>query len=206
VNQNATKPADAGAYMAELERRASLRQTRLFACACVRAKLPAEDVQRWLETIAIAELYADGELGAEEFESCKRSAKIHQAPYMVYGDMQLAFYTNAQLTSNWLHTETDSPYSPEHPDYELVLARCRVFEELLGPEQLPAFSPEWRTSAAVAIASGMYESRDFSAMPILADALQDAGCENADVLNHCRDPKQLHVRGCWVVDLVLDKA
>jgi hypothetical protein len=43
-------------------------------------------------------------------------------------------------------------------------------------------------------------------MPILADALQDAGCDNEDILNHCRDPKQVHVRGCWVVDLVLGKA
>jgi hypothetical protein len=42
-------------------------------------------------------------------------------------------------------------------------------------------------------------------MPILADALQDAGCENADILDHCRDAKATHVRGCWVVDLVLGK-
>jgi hypothetical protein len=46
--------------------------------------------------------------------------------------------------------------------------------------------------------------RDFSPMPILADALQDAGCDNADILDHCRGPG-LHVRGCWVVDLVLGK-
>jgi hypothetical protein len=42
-------------------------------------------------------------------------------------------------------------------------------------------------------------------MPILADALQDAGCDNADILNHCRDANGVHVRGCWVVDLVLGK-
>ncbi|WP_439624169.1 hypothetical protein [Gemmata sp.] len=52
----------------------------------------------------------------------------------------------------------------------------------------------------------MYESRDFSAMPILADALQDAGCEHEAVLAHCRDPQQVHVRGCWVVDLVRGKS
>jgi hypothetical protein len=52
----------------------------------------------------------------------------------------------------------------------------------------------------------MYESRDFSAMPILADALQDAGCDNEDILNHCCDANATHVRGCWVVGLVLDKA
>jgi hypothetical protein len=42
-------------------------------------------------------------------------------------------------------------------------------------------------------------------MPILADALQDAGCDNEDILNHCRDAKQTHIRGCWVVDVVLGK-
>ncbi|AMV27455.1 hypothetical protein VT84_23850 [Gemmata sp. SH-PL17] len=67
-----------------------------------------------------------------------------------------------------------------------------------------AFSPAWRTDTAVALASQMYESRDFNAMPILGDALQDAGCDSADVLNHCREPA-VHVRGCWVVDLVLGK-
>ena len=66
------------------------------------------------------------------------------------------------------------------------------------------FAP-WRTDTAVALSRQMYESRDFSAMPILADALQDAGCMNADVLNHCRDANQVHVRGCWVVDGVLGK-
>jgi len=50
----------------------------------------------------------------------------------------------------------------------------------------------------------MYEAREFSAMPILADALQDAGCDNEDVLSHCREPGT-HVRGCWVVDLLLGR-
>jgi hypothetical protein len=59
----------------------------------------------------------------------------------------------------------------------------------------------------------MYESRDFSAMPILADALQEVPsakregftrCDNEEILPHCRGPGS-HVRGCWVVDLVLGK-
>ncbi len=67
-----------------------------------------------------------------------------------------------------------------------------------------AFSPSWRTSTAVTLAAQMYEARDFGALPILADALQDAGCDSADVLDHCRGPGP-HVRGCWVVDRVLGK-
>jgi hypothetical protein len=50
----------------------------------------------------------------------------------------------------------------------------------------------------------MHDSRDFSAMPILADALQDAGCDNEDILSNCRGDGP-HDRGCWVVDLVLGK-
>ncbi len=83
---------------------------------------------------------------------------------------------------------------------------AHVIRDIFGNPFRPiVFSPAWRTDTAVSLAKGMYESRDFSAMPILADALQDAGCEQTDILNHCRDEKQVHVRGCWVVDLVLGK-
>jgi hypothetical protein len=43
-------------------------------------------------------------------------------------------------------------------------------------------------------------------MPILADALQDAGCDNDDILDHCRDSNGAHTRGCWVVDILLGKS
>ncbi len=82
---------------------------------------------------------------------------------------------------------------------------CLLRETVGNPFRPVTFSPSWRTDTAMSLARTMYDSRDFSAMPILADALQDAGCDNEDILNHCRDPKQIHVRGCWVVDLVLGK-
>ncbi|HEY1187671.1 MAG TPA: hypothetical protein VGE74_08435 [Gemmata sp.] len=66
-----------------------------------------------------------------------------------------------------------------------------------------AFDPNWRTDTAVLLARQMYDSGDFSAMPILADALQDAGCNNDDILAHCRKRPGEHVRGCWVLDLIL---
>ncbi|MBN9521119.1 hypothetical protein J0H58_21800 [bacterium] len=74
-----------------------------------------------------------------------------------------------------------------------------------NPFRPVAFDHSWRTEAAVALARGMYESRDFAAMPVLADALDDAGCGHPDVLAHCRGAGP-HVRGCWVADLVLGKA
>jgi hypothetical protein len=85
-------------------------------------------------------------------------------------------------------------------------AVCTLFREVHhNPFRKANFAKKWRTSTGVALAKQMYESRDFGAMPILADALQDAGCDSDDILSHCRDPKQVHVRGCWVVDLVLGK-
>ncbi|MFO0798218.1 MAG: hypothetical protein U0804_12140 [Gemmataceae bacterium] len=74
-----------------------------------------------------------------------------------------------------------------------------------NPYEPVTFEPSWRTEAVVGLARGMYESRDFGPMPVLADALEDAGCASADILAHCRGPGP-HVRGCWVVDLVLGKA
>ena len=51
----------------------------------------------------------------------------------------------------------------------------------------------------------MYDARDFVPMPILADALQDAGCEDAAILTHLRGDAP-HVRGCWALDLILGKS
>ncbi|HEY1189881.1 MAG TPA: hypothetical protein VGE74_19685 [Gemmata sp.] len=80
-----------------------------------------------------------------------------------------------------------------------------LLRDIFGnPFRPVAFAPDWRTDTARALAAQMYDARDFSAAPILADALQDAGCDSADILDHCRGPGP-HVRGCWVVDLVLGK-
>ncbi|HEY1186644.1 MAG TPA: hypothetical protein VGE74_03255 [Gemmata sp.] len=83
---------------------------------------------------------------------------------------------------------------------------CALIRDIFGnPFRPVVFAPEWRTGTVTALAAQMYESRDFSAMPILADALQDAGCDNEDILTHCRAAGATHVRGCWVVDLALGK-
>ncbi|HJZ58229.1 MAG TPA: hypothetical protein VKE74_25025 [Gemmataceae bacterium] len=95
----------------------------------------------------------------------------------------------------------DPNFQPDHP------RQADLLRDIFGnPFRPVAFDPSWRTGTVASLAKGMYESREFSPMPILADALQDAGCENDDVLKHCRDPKAAHVRGCWVVDLVLGKS
>ena len=65
-----------------------------------------------------------------------------------------------------------------------------------NPFRPVTIDPSWRTPTVVTIAKQMSESWDCSAMPILADALQDAEYDNDDILDHCRDAKQVHVRGC----------
>jgi hypothetical protein len=83
---------------------------------------------------------------------------------------------------------------------------CHIVRDIFGnPFRPVAFDPSWWTSTAVGLATAMYESRDFAAMPILADALEEAGCDEPSVLAHCRGDGP-HVRGCWVVDLVLGKS
>jgi hypothetical protein len=84
--------------------------------------------------------------------------------------------------------------------------QAAIFKDIFGnPFRPVTFDPRWRSEAAVSLARTAYDTRNFSLLPILADALEEAGCDHPDVLNHCRDRKQVHVRGCWVVDGVLGK-
>jgi hypothetical protein len=74
----------------------------------------------------------------------------------------------------------------------------------LLPFRPMTIDPPWLTANVTVLAQSIYDDRAFDRLPILADALEDAGCDNADILNHCRDGGE-HVRGCWVVDLILGK-
>ena len=88
-----------------------------------------------------------------------------------------------------------------------MVRNSSLVRDIFGnPFRPVTYSPEWRTDTAITLARTIHESREFSAMPVLADALQDAGCDNDDILSHCRDTSQVHVRGCWVVDLVLGRS
>ncbi|WP_246523628.1 hypothetical protein [Gemmata palustris] len=102
------------------------------------------------------------------------------------------------------------PLFPNTPPFTWVpreLHSTELLREIYyNPYFFIPFKPEWRTTNVLPMARGMYDTRDFSAMPILADALQDAGCTDTTILNHCRHaPINTHVRGCWVLDLVLNR-
>ena len=82
---------------------------------------------------------------------------------------------------------------------------CDTVRDIFGNPFRPVVADvAWLTPTVQSIASAIYQDRTFDRLPILADALEDAGCTNADVLRHCRQLGE-HVRGCWVVDLVLGK-
>ena len=83
--------------------------------------------------------------------------------------------------------------------------QCHLLRDVIGnPYRLVACGPTWRSRTALAIAQAIYDENGFSNLPILADALEDAGCDNPEFLAHLRGPGP-HVRGCWAVDLLLGK-
>jgi hypothetical protein len=94
--------------------------------------------------------------------------------------------------------------SPQGWGWSLFQPVSLVHEVFGNPFRKAKVIGRWKTEAVVGLARGVYDSRDFSAMPVLADALEDASCEHADIINHCRNAGP-HVRGCWVVDAILGK-
>jgi hypothetical protein len=67
-----------------------------------------------------------------------------------------------------------------------------------------AVNPSWLTAKVVRLAQAVYEERAFDNLPTLAEALEEAGCQDREILGHCRLSGE-HARGCWVIDLVLGK-
>jgi hypothetical protein len=80
---------------------------------------------------------------------------------------------------------------------------ARIIREVIS-NPFTQFRSEWRTGTVTDLARTISESNRFDRMPILADTLEEAGCEDARILTHCRGPNG-HVPGCWVVDEVMDQ-
>jgi hypothetical protein len=99
------------------------------------------------------------------------------------------------------------PFSPATPPFRLVPIRLHsadLVREMFGNpfRYRPPFNRDWRSESVLQLARQAHISGDFSTLPILADALEEAGCDRADVLDHLRSGGP-HARGCWVVELVL---
>jgi hypothetical protein len=174
--------------------------------------------------VQVAERFADGRADEDELTAAWRPLSQHIRWGLEYAPWHVTFRPAARaaqvVSVLLLRTRgafADLSVDASGPEAELYLGaperwtdevrrHClATLRDIFGnPFRPVAFSPDWRTDTAVSLARAMYESREFGAMPILADALQDAGCDNDDILSHCRGAGP-HVRGCWVVDLVLGK-
>ena len=179
-----------------------------------RPKLLTDDLKAWA---VVVEKVLDSGASKKAAENAFSAGAVQEAAELEVSVLQRrgppgrrAYYSALSDVVFFIWYDAPEEYETDIPAGQLKPVRranAAVVRDLYGNLfRKVKFHKKWRTSTAVAIAKGMYESRDFGAMPILADALQDAGCDDEDVLNHCRDAKQVHVRGCWVVDLVLGKA
>jgi hypothetical protein len=197
-----------------VQNRGSERKQRLAIVAAARLFWDQLPVGEMREAVEACEGRADGVVGQETLDDYRRrfygyvlrDAPPGQRQWDENPALRSAFGLVLATTcpGSTLRTLAGNKHwrTGAEPRDEQVSDIIRdIFGNPFRPVRLDA---SWRTSTAVALASRMYDSRDFSAMPILADALQDAGCENADVLAHCYSEGP-HVRGCWVVDLVLGK-
>jgi hypothetical protein len=189
---------------------AGRRKLRLFACGCCRLlwdllELPLQNA------VAVAEQFADGLATKGQLEMARNRAlksqrEIGDARVETATSLACATTESRPFGAAFDMTAMELPlagYTSGAKDGEAVLADllCCVFGDAFEPVRL---GRGWRTSNVTALAQSIYDERAFDRLPILADALEDAGCDNADILNHCRQPGE-HVRGCWAVDLVLGK-
>ncbi len=218
-----------------LRGKASDRKLRLFACACCRRIWDFITREESRRAVEITEQSADGPVAAEvlamiDFDSisddCGPPEEPYRTAYMVAGNVGYNVFGHCEgvphfeefdIAKNTAETTvmsvglSRSQKKRSHSNaYQAGEKAERVAQTILlrdifgNPFRKVTLNPAWLTSTVLALATGIYDERAFDRMPILADALQDAGCDNAEILNHCREPGE-HVKGCWVVDLLLDK-
>jgi hypothetical protein len=90
-------------------------------------------------------------------------------------------------------------------DLEQQQVQCAILRDIFGnPFRTVVIDPAWLTPDATRLAQVVYAERAFDQLPLLAEALAQLGCDNADLLAHLRGPGP-HVRGCWALDAILVK-
>jgi hypothetical protein len=208
-----------------LRGKTSDRKLRLFAVACCRSVFPLlVKLRREIEeAIAIAEKFADGLATEAELSGIYRD----NIPWD-YEDSAAIQACNPE--ANWAARNSTRESSMvalkawvrSHPQYrrrskearggkqaesatQTALLRCIFGNPFRSPPSLDPAWLIWNGGVVEKVAERIYDERGFDHLSILADALEEAGCTDADILNHCRQPGE-HVRGCWVVDLLLGKS
>jgi hypothetical protein len=206
--------------------KASVRKLRLFAVECCRHVWHVFEDQRSRVAVEVAERYADGLANLEELAAAQAAVIQRRFGYMsrpenlLVGEAYLVPDRLAELaiavaqeavglfaTYLWYH-----PQEPDCRDAFLSGQKQAPFEQAVivrdifgNPFQLPAsFDPALRTPKVVRLAQEIYDTRSFDRLPVLADALAEAGCNDADLLGHLRGSGP-HVCGCWALDVILSK-
>jgi hypothetical protein len=200
--------------------------------AAIRLSLLLADESGRHQAMQVAERYADGLATEKKREAAykkadrERNSRLYwsqsTAPAMVaclaLGPKVLnprAAATKAQFTVAMdemnKHPGTRRGWPLEDPEFVALMDLERknyqvpILRDIFGnPFRPVTIDPSWLTSTVKQLAQAIYTDLVFERLPILSDALEDAGCNNQDILNHCRQPAD-HVRGCWVVDLLLGK-
>jgi hypothetical protein len=194
--------------------RASERKLRLFACACCRL---VQDLltEQHLAAVSTAESFANGVGSSYGLLQARRAARFGEGA--IVGPSQLA--AGAAADSTCLEVAYNAALDTCHCVGQAQAGKRRwpppptagapgLMREVFGnPFNPPAVSTAWLgwdRSTALNVAWGMYNDGTFDRLPILADALEDAGCSDPGLLGHLRSPGP-HVRGCWALDLILGK-
>jgi hypothetical protein len=221
--------ADPAQLREYLRCKASDRKLRLFACACCRRIWNLLDNQRSHSTVEVVEQVADGLLPAVERSKALRvfSLALHRQRGTCYPDRAevwaVRFAANkVPAQSAWgaarfaavARTRATKGPTRSTREYNAVKkgefsAQANLLRDMFGSLPFHAVIVEdswlaWNDGTVVKLAQGIYQDRAFDRLPILADALEDAGCTDADILTHCRGGGP-HVRGCWALDLCLGK-
>jgi hypothetical protein len=194
---------DPGALEYHLGSQLSDRKSRLHRCACCRHIWRFFTDPQSKSAVEIAERYVEGLASETKLVKAHRSILALARANSVRRS-EITPYPAALASESGNSILRVGETAALHSDGELA-PYCDFLRCIFGnPFQPVSFDPEWLTSTVVALARGIYDERAFDRLPILADSLQDAGCEDTAILDHCRGPGP-HARGCWVVDLVLGK-
>jgi hypothetical protein len=194
----------------------SVRKLRLLACACCRATglLAGEPYCR--EAIEVAERYADGEAPAVELEAVRQAVRAGEGGAGLARAWLLEAVTEAcgrfDRPLDEAHAAIDHAaraYREATRQEHWAAARrvqARLLEDLAHqPPPLPASASgwlRWGGGTVATLARSIYLEHSFRDLPVLGDALEEAGCDDAELLAHCRSPGR-HARGCWALDALL---
>ncbi len=197
-----------------LKDRASKRKLRLYAVACAGPVEHFLQGRRRREVLQLAERWADeGAAPPQLDEAVRRNYKAmdklgpYTAAHIATGAVNAVAGAGAWAAAWVVVSEVRRALWEEtrRPVYEVGKQQADLLRHIMGnPFHLEPFEPAWRTPGALAIARAAYEDQRWHDLPFLADAVEDAGCPDAVLLEHLRAGGE-HLRGCWALDLVLGR-